>query len=82
MIGAAPEDAPVVLCRFDSVDAAERGIEALLEAGIASGCIDAPMPRTFTVAIKAAGRSDRHFIAETLRELGAEVRVVEPLASE
>jgi hypothetical protein len=30
------------------------------------------------VAVKVAGRSDRHFIVETLRELGAEVRIVEP----
>lgn len=81
MIGAPPDDVPVVLCRFESAEAAVGAIDALLEGGIASAHIDGPTPRTFAVAVKAAGRSDRHFIAETLRELGADVRIVEPTAS-
>jgi len=82
MIGGTPDDVPVVLCRFETAEAAVNAIDALLEGGIASASIDGPTPRTFALAVKVAGRSDRHFIAETLRELGADVRIVEPAPSE
>ena len=42
-------------------------------AALRRRAIDGPTPRTFALAVKVAGRSDRHFIAETLRELGADV---------
>ena len=79
MIVSAYDKVPVLLCRFaDAVDAG-RAIDALLYAGIPAACMDGPTPRTSAVAIKVAGRSDRYFIAETLRELGAEVKLIEPI---
>jgi hypothetical protein len=81
MIGEADGDAPVVLARFDAAVQAERAIEALLEAGIPGGSIDGPTPRTSAIAVRAPGRSDRYFIAETMRELGGTVQIVEPAAA-
>ena len=79
VIDLARDAAPVVLGRFDSTDAAERAVNLLLDAGIPWACIEGPTPRTAAVALKVAGRSDRYFAIETLRELGARVQVVAPV---
>jgi hypothetical protein len=69
MSAAAPPETPRIEARFDHEHARRATIEALVAAGIPSTRI-AELRRGW-LRVSVAGRSDRYFAAETLRELGA-----------
>jgi hypothetical protein len=72
-------EVPVIIGRFDCLADAERAVVALRDAGIASQCIEGPASPIAAIAVTLPGRSDRYFVIETLRELGAIVQDRESL---